>query len=71
MPSSPSPTASTDSRGESRGRRPSFQYSSASRISAAAAKRRNTEPKIPMLRSTMLTAGNTPLQNTAIRTSFR
>jgi hypothetical protein len=38
---------------------------------AAREKRRNTEVNKPMLLSTMLTAGKTPLQNTAIRTSLK
>ena len=39
-------------------------------MSAAHAKRRNTEVKRPMLESTMLMAGKTPLQKSAISTSF-
>ena len=37
---------------------------------AAHAKRTNTEVKSPMLESTMLMAGKTPLQKSAISTSF-
>jgi hypothetical protein len=46
-------------------------YRSTSSTTAAQAKRRNTEVKRPMLLSRMLIAGNTPLQNTPMRRSFR
>ena len=70
MPRTPSPITSTVSRGEGRGMRWLRRSSTMSRITAAHQKRMNTEVNSPMLFSTMLTAGNTPLQNSAISTSF-